>query len=375
MKLILTFALVLMTLNNFAQHKALLVTGTYTSGKSEGIYVFSINPETGDAEQVFIAKGIRNPSFLTISPDRKFVYAVEELNGGGKAGNVVSYKFNDKDGTLTRINEVPSGGDDPCYITTDNSGKWVIVGNYSSGTVTVIPASREGVLGTATSNIAHEGSSVNKDRQTSPHVHSTVLNDENNFLYVPDLGTDKVMIYSFNKKTGKLSPATTPFAASAPGTGPRHFTFSSKGNFAYLIEELTGTVTVFSVDKKTGALKSIQSISGATPGFSKFMGSADIHISPDGKFLYTSNRGDANTISIFSIHESSGKLTYITSQDVLGKNPRNFCIEPSGNFLLVANQSSDEIVIFKRDKKTGKLTDSGKRIKVPTPVCLKWVKS
>jgi 6-phosphogluconolactonase len=223
MKFILTSAIILMTLNSSAQHKALLVTGTYTSGKSEGIYVFSINPETGDAEQVFVAKGIRNPSFLVVSPDRKYVYAVEELNGGGKAGNIVSYKFNDKDGSLTRINEVPSGGDDPCYITTDNSGKWVIVGNYSSGTVTVVPVSREGVLGTATSNITHEGSSVNKDRQTSPHVHATVLNDENNFLYVPDLGTDKVMIYGFNKKTGKLSPATTPFAATTPWNRPQAF--------------------------------------------------------------------------------------------------------------------------------------------------------
>jgi 6-phosphogluconolactonase len=268
---------------------------------------------------------------------------------------------------------MPSGGDDPCYITTDKSGKWIIAGNYTSGTVSVLPV-KKGMLGPSVSRMVHEGNSINKERQNSPHVHSTVLDADNNYLYVPDLGTDKVMIYNFNKKTGILTPASYPFAAVKPGSGPRHFEFARNGRTAYLVEELTGTVTVFSVDKKSGSLQPVQSISGAKPGFIGFMGSADIHVSPDGKFLYTSNRGDANDISIFSINSENGKLTYLNSEPVKGKTPRNFCMDPSGNLLLVANQETNEIVVFTRDKNTGKLTDSGKRIAVPNTVCLKWVK-
>lgn len=357
-----------------AQQNAWLVTGTYTSGKSEGIYVFRINSVTGEASQVSIAKGIKNPSYLAVAPDLQYVYAVEEINGDGNSGKLVSYRFNKKDGSLTEQNKEPSGGDDPCYITTDKSGKWLIAGNYTSGTLSVLPINRDGIIGEPVCKITHQGSSANKERQTSPHVHATVLDAENNFLYVPDLGVDKVFIYAFNKKTGKLSPASTPFAIVKAGSGPRHLTFSDNGRYAYLAEELTGTVTVFTVDKKTGALTSIQSVSASKPGFSGFMGSADIHISPDGKFLYSSNRGDANDISIFNINAANGKLIYITSEPVLGKAPRNFCIDPSGNMLLVANQNSDEIVIFYRDKNTGRLKDSGKRISVPNPVCLKWVK-
>lgn len=369
---ILTLSL-LLTMNLSAQQYSYLVTGTYTSGKSEGIYVFRVNTATGEATQVHIAKGIKNPSFLAVSPDQEFIYSVEELNGGGNAGKIVAYRFSKKDGSLTRIIEKPSGGDDPCYITTDKSGRWIITGNYSSGTVAVHPVNKNGVLGDAVTLIRHEGNSINKDRQNSPHVHSTNLDAGNNFLYVPDLGLDKVMIYAFNRKTGSLSPASTPFAAVNAGSGPRHFEFTQNGKYAYLVEELTGTVTAFSVDKKSGALTSIQSISGARPGFSGFMGSADIHASPDGKFLYTSNRGDANDLSIFSINATNGRLTYLTSESVKGKAPRNFTIAPSGSLLLVANQESDEIVIFTRDKITGKISDSGKRIPVPNPVCLKWI--
>ena len=272
MKSFIFSILLFISLSGSSQQNAYLVTGTYTSGKSEGIYVFRINSTTGEATKVAVASGIKNPSYLAVSPDKEFIYAVEELNGDGNSGKVISYRFNKKDGSLTRIIEKPSGGDDPCYITTDKSGRWVITGNYTSGTVSVQPVNKNGVLADAVCKVQHEGSSINKERQTGPHVHSTVLNDENNFLYVPDLGADKVMIYAFNKKTGKLTPATEPFAAVKPGSGPRHLIFSENGRMAYLSEELTGTVNVFSVDTKNGAMQSIQSISGARPGFSGFMG-------------------------------------------------------------------------------------------------------
>ncbi len=363
----------LLSFSTMAQPYALLITGTYTNGKSEGIYVHRINTKTLEATQLFIAKGIKNPSFIAVSPDKKFVYAVEEVNGDGNSGRVVSYRFDKNEGTLLRINDKPSGGDDPCYIITDKSGRWVIAGNYSSGSLAVLPVSKVGELGSPVTTIRHEGKGTNSERQEKPHVHSTVLNEDNTFLYVPDLGIDRVMIYAFNKTTGALTPASSPFVSVKPGSGPRHFEFSQNGRNAYLIEELTGTVSVFAVNKQNGALNSIQSISGAKPGFNEFMGSADIHLSPDGKFLYTSNRGDANDISIFSVNGTNGKLTYVTSAPVLGKQPRNFCIDPSGNLLLAANQKTGEIVFFQRDKKTGRLTDSGKKILVPEPVCLKWV--
>ena len=362
------------TITAGAQQDYYLITGTYTSGKSEGIYVYRLNMTNGESSQVFVARGIKNPSFLVVSPDEKFVYAVEEINGNGNAGRVFSYRFNKADGSLTMVNDRPSGGDDPCYITVDTSGRWVIVGNYSSGSLSVLPVSTDGVLGEPVTRIAHSGSSINKERQAKPHVHSTVLNRENTFLYVPDLGIDKVMIYGFDNKTGNLVPAAVPYAEISPGTGPRHFDFYPGGHYAYLVGELTGTVTAFWVNKKNGSLQNLHAISTAKPRFTGFMGSADIHVSPDGKFVYASNRGDANDIAIFKTSKSGGRLSYIGSQDVLGKTPRNFTIDPTGSFLLVANQETNEIVIFNRNKKTGLLHESGKRIQVPNPVCLKWVK-
>ena len=192
-------------------------------------------------------------------------------------------------------------------------------------------------------------------------------------MFVPDLGIDKVMVYAFDVKTGKLTPAKKPFSSARAGAGPRHFDFHPSGKFAYLVEELTGAVTVFTYDAGTGALKALQTISSLPADYKGPVGSADIHVSPDGKFLYCSNRGESNTIGILSINKSNGQLEWVDHQSTLGKTPRNFNFDPTGNFLLVANQNSDEIVIFKRDKATGLLTDSGKRIKVSKPVCLKWI--
>ncbi len=350
-----------------------LIVGTYTSGKSEGIYVFRFNPENAESVSVSKATGIKNPSFLTVSPDNRFIYSVEELNGTGNSGKVVAYTFNQQDGRLNKINDQPSGGDDPCYITIDKTGKWVIVGNYSSGSLAVLPVNNDGSLGKPTSIIVHKGSSVNKDRQEKPHVHATVLSADNRFLFVPDLGTDRVMVYAFNTKTGKLTTAKKPFASARPGSGPRHFEFHPSGKYAYLMEELTGTVTAFTYDAAAGALKAFQTISSLPSDYKGPIGSADIHVSPDGKFVYASNRGESNTLAIYAVDPATGKLTYMAHQSTLGKIPRNFNLDPSGNYLLVANQNSDEIVIFKRDIETGLLTDTGKRVAVPTPVCLKWI--
>lgn len=348
-----------------------LITGTYTSGKSKGIYVHQFNSNDGSSKEIsHIA--ISNPSFIAVSPDEKFVYAVEEdADKSGKGGKVSAFSFNKQNGSLTLINQQPSGGDHPCYVSIDKTGKWVAVGNYTSGSLAILPVQANGELANTVSTIQHQGSGVNKARQNSPHVHCTIFSADNRFLFAPDLGIDKIMIYSFDEVTGKLTAAKQPFARSKGGAGPRHLCFHPSNKFAYLMEELSGTVKVFRY--RNGWLKTRQIISSMRLGDNSYAGSADIHVSPDGRFLYASNRADANTIAIFSVNQKNGKLLLVGHQSTLGKTPRNFNFDPSGDFLLVANQNSDVIVVFKRDKNTGLLTDTGNRIEVGNPVCLKWI--
>ena len=354
-----------------AQQQYYLITGTYTTGKSEGIYVYQFNSNDGTAKAISSVK-ISNPSFVAVSPDEKFVYSVEENAAkNGKEGEITAFSFNKETGRLSFLNRKPTGGDHPCYVSVDKTGRWVAAGNYSSGSLSLMPVLADGSLGTATAIIKHEGSGPNMARQTSPHVHCTFFSPDNRFLFVPDLGIDKVMIYAFDEITGKLTAAKQPFAESVPGSGPRHISFHPSNKYAYLMQELSGTVTAFKY--KNGKLKSRQIISSMPAGDTSFAGSADIHISPDGKFLYASNRAESNTIVIFSINQKNGKLSLVGHQSTLGKTPRNFNFDPTGNFLLVANQNSDAIVVFKIDKQTGLLTDTGNRIDVGKPVCLKWI--
>jgi 6-phosphogluconolactonase len=374
MKIILLFALLALTsCSNLGQNtrpaakEYYMLIGTYTSGKSEGIYVYKFNTEDGTFMPVSVAKGIKNPSFIAVSPDERHVYSVSE--GDGK-GSVTAFSFNN--GTLTTLNSQSSGGQGPCYVATDKTGKWVATGNYGSGSFAVLPIQNDGSLGAPIVTINHEGKSVNANRQEKPHVHATVFSPDNRQLLVPDLGTDKIMLYSFNEKNGTLAAPQPAFAASQPGAGPRHIDFHPSGKYVYLMEELTGTVSVFSYDEN-GKMNVVQNISSHPADYKGTIGSADIHVSPDGKFLYASNRGDANTIAIFSIDEKSGKLSSAGYQSTLGKTPRNFNFDPSGNYLLVANQNSDNIVIFKRDKKSGVLSPLQNQIEVGNPVCIKWI--
>jgi 6-phosphogluconolactonase len=348
-----------------------MLAGTYTAaGKSEGIYVYRFNSETGVATRVSsIATG--NPSFVAVSPDEKYVYAVHETDRSGLGGEISAFAFDKATGVLTFINKQPSGGDHPCYVEVDKTGKWVFAGNYSGGSLTVFPVQAGGGLEAASQIIQHTGSGADKSRQDKPHVHCTKISPDNHWLFVPDLGIDKVMIYAFNENTGRLTPGDPAFSASAPGDGPRHFTFHPNGRYAYLIEELSGYIISYRYEK--GKLTELQRISTKPAGQTGFAGSADIHVSPDGKFLYGSNRGDFNTVACYRINPSDGTLTATGNQPTLGKAPRNFNFDPSGNYLLVANQQSDEIVVFKRNKETGMLTDTGNRIAVGQPVCIKWI--
>jgi 6-phosphogluconolactonase len=345
-----------------------LLVGTYTTGKSEGIYVYRFNTVTGDFDSVSMIR-TSNPSYLAISPNQKFVYAVHENANNGKGGEVAAFLFNKEQGKLSFINQQLSGGDHPCYVSVDKTGKWISAANYTSGSLAVLPINKNGGLDSATTVIQHTGYSVNSERQQGPHVHCTVFSPDNKYLFVSDLGIDKLMVYSFDERTGNLSESNS--VLTEPGAGPRHFTFHPGNKFAYLIEELTGTISVYHYIN--GELELLQNISAQPPDYMGPVGSADIHTSPDGKFLYASNRGESNTIGIFKINQKTGWLTLEGHQSTLGKTPRNFNFDPSGNFLLVANQNSDEIVIFKVNKKTGMLTDTGKKIKVGNPVCVKWI--
>jgi 6-phosphogluconolactonase len=295
------------------------------------------------------------------------VYSVSE---GGDGKGISAFSFDNASGKLTFLNTGSAGGNGPCYISVDDKKQIVFTGNYGGGSLSATRLNADGSLSQDIQAIQHEGSSVNKSRQDKPHVHSVVLSPDNRYLLVPDLGTDRVNVY--NVEAGKpkiLTPASPAFASANPGGGPRHLTFHPNGKHAYLILEMEGAIAAF--DYKNGKLEPKQSITMLAPGFNGKVGAADIHISPDGKFLYGSNRGEANEIVIYAI-DKNGKLTYAGRQGDLINTPRNFAIDPTGNFLLVANQNGNDIVIFKRDQKTGLLTLTGKRIQVDKPVCLKF---
>lgn len=370
MKLSLTAAVFSLFLFGAPAPKYYLLIGTYDSPKSEGVYVYTFDTNDGTASELSHIK-TPNPSYLAVSPDEKFVYAVHESGKETQGGDIVALSFNKHTGALTYLNKQPSGGDHPCYVEVDKTGQWVFAGNYSSGSLSLLGVDANGGLLEHSMHLQHTGNGKDPKRQESPHVHCTKISPDNKTLFVADLGTDKVYHYDFDAKSGKLMPANDQFTPSDPGSGPRHFIFHPSNKFAYLVEELSGTVVVHTHRK--GKLTRIQRISTMPEGDKAYPGSADIQVSPDGNFLYASNRGNANTIAIYQIDKRNGTLTMNGLQSTLGKTPRNFTIDPTGKYLLIANQNSDEIVIFMRDIRTGLLTDTGKRISVGKPVCLKWV--
>lgn len=346
-----------------AQQRDLFV-GTYTSGTSKGIYVYSFNEQTGELTLRSVADSVSNPSFLALSPDMQYLYATNE-NGGAQPGEISSFSYNKKSGQLTFINKLPSSGDYPCYIT--SIGNYVIAGNYFGGTLTVNPVS-DGRIMPAVQVLHHEGKSVNAGRQEEAHVHSTILSPDKKYLFVPDLGMDEIWIYPFDKDAeNPVNESAVVRVKVAPGSGPRHLAFGQNGKFVYLMQELSGTVSVFRF--ANGNLQLLQSISSHPSNYLGELGSADIHLSPDGKFLYASNRGNSNTIAVFKV-EGTGKLKLKDIVPTKGIKPRNFAIDPSGNFLLVANQDSNNIVVFKRNPINGMLAYTGIQAQVGNPVCL-----
>jgi 6-phosphogluconolactonase len=347
----------------------LFYVGTYTSGRSEGIYLCSLDRESGEIKQLGTVKGVANPSFLAIDRHRRYLYAVNEVNvfGGKPSGAVSAFRIDAKTGMLNFINQQPSLGGGPCHLIVDDSRRFVLVANYGGGSVAVIPL-HEGGLETPVDFAQHHGPSAH---QQVPHAHCVVLDADNRYLFVPDLGLDRIMIYKFDSRGGKLTANDQPWAQLKQGAGPRHFTFHRNERWAYVINELDSTVTAFAYEKARGRLNEIQTITTIPTDFADKNYCADVHISPSGKFLYGSNRGH-NSIVVFAIDSHTGKLTFVEHVATGGKTPRNFAIDPSGRFLLAANQNSDNIVSFRIDRKEGKLTPTGPVLEIPTPVCLRF---
>ncbi len=347
-----------------------LFVGTYTSGESEGIYVYEFDAVTGDAQYVSKASGVENPSYLAISPNDKYIYAVNET-GGENGGSVSAFSFDKAEGALTFLNKKSSKGGHPCYVSVDQTGRWAFAGNYSGGSLSMLPITGDGNLQEAEAYFEHSGSSVNENRQERPHVHCTYVAPGNEHVLVADLGTDQVKSYRFNASKGELDPLEAGTYEAAPGSGPRHITFHPDGNFAYLINELNGTIEVFTFE--AGKLNKIQQISTLPENYEGAVSGADIHLSPDGKFLYASNREDLNNIVIYSVNQENGQLSYIGEQGSGGIHPRNFMIDATGQYLLVANRNTDNVVVFKRDKESGLLTKTGNELEISMPVCLKMM--
>jgi 6-phosphogluconolactonase len=344
--------------------------GTYTAKTdSRGLYSFHFDSSTGRLTAMALAAPAQDPSFLTVASNEKYLYAVNELSefNGKKSGAVTSYSLDPKSGKLTQLNQVPSGGADPCYVSFDQTGRYLLVANYTGGSVSTFPIAPDGRIGPASAFVQHTGSGPNKERQEGPHAHYIATSADNRFVFVVDLGLDEVVVYRFDPAKGSLTPNDSPFAKLAPGAGPRHMAFHPNGKFAYVLNEVNSTVTAFAYDSKSGSFSTLQTLSTIPNDFTAHNDTAEIVVHPSGKFLYASNRG-RDSIAEFTIDPAKGTLALAGDFPTQGKTPRNFALDPTGKFLLAANQESNNIVIFRIDPSSGALTAAGHFAKVPAPV-------
>jgi 6-phosphogluconolactonase len=349
--------------------------GTYTSKTdSKGIYSFHFDSGTGRLTAMAVAATTQDPSFLTVAPNEKYLYAVNELGvfDGKKSGAVTSYSLDLKAGQLSQLNQVPSGGADPCYVSFDGTGKYLLVANYSGGSVSTFPVAPDGHIEPASAFVQHTGSGPNKERQEGPHAHFIASSADNRFVFVVDLGLDEVVVYHFDPATGSLIPNHPPFAKLAPGAGPRHLAFHPNKKFAYVLSEVNSTVTAFAYDAQNGSFSTLQTLSTIPKDFKGRNDTAEILVHPSGKFLYASNRG-RDSIVEFTIDAARGTLSLAGDFSTQGKEPRNFALDPTGKFLLAANQESNNIVIFRIDQSTGALNATGEVAQIPAPVDIVFV--
>ncbi|MCS7306723.1 MAG: lactonase family protein [Thermoguttaceae bacterium] len=347
--------------------------GTYTRKTSQGIYLAELHLRAGRLELKGLAAPLANPSFLAIHPSGQWLYAVGEMGDfQGKKQGAVSALAIQPDGTLKLLNQQPSGGPGPCHLTVDPTGRYVVVANYSGGSIASLPVAEDGRLKEPVSVIQHTGSSVHPQRQQGPHAHSVHFDPTGKLVIAADLGVDKLFMYRLDLPSGKLTPHEPAWVKVDPGAGPRHFAFHPTGRFAYVINELASTITAFSYQADAGRLEPIQTVSTLPEGFTGSNTTAEVQVHPSGRFLYGSNRGH-DSLAIFAIDPATGKLTAKGHQSTQGRTPRNFGIDPTGQYLLAANQDSDNVVVFRIDAQTGQLTPTGHQIQVSMPVCVKFL--
>ncbi|KIX42165.1 lactonase family protein [Burkholderia pseudomallei] len=358
-----------------------LLVGTYTGSGSDGLYVYRFDTDSGRVSPVSSAKA-ENPSYLVASRDGRHVYAVNELPGdAGPAsvrGGVSAFDFDAKTGALKFVNRVSAQGNDPCYLSLSPDGRYLVVANYSvasdpGGSFSVFPVEATGALGAAVLNVHHEGTGPVNGRQDGAHVHSTVFSPDGKYLFVQDLGADKLYSYRYTPdgSRGLIGPTESRYTLAKAGSGPRHLVFGANGRFAYVTNELNASVDVYRYDD--GRLAHVETVPMTAPGFAGKVGGGALHLSPDGRFLYATNRGDANDIVIYAVNAADGKLTLVGRQSSLGKTPREFAIDPSGKWLIVGNQDSDSVFVFRRDIASGRLEPNPARIRIDKPVDFKFV--
>jgi 6-phosphogluconolactonase len=349
--------------------ESIAYVGSYTRpNKSQGIYAWRFHPATGKSSALGLMVETASPSFLAVHPNRKFLYAVNEISSfeGKPAGSVSAFAMDSATGRLKLLNTVSSRGDGPCHLALDPSGKWLYVANYGGGSVAEYPVHEDGTLGQASAFVQHVGSSVNRQRQAGPHAHCTVLSPDGISVYVADLGLDKIFSY----KVGGLTPNNPPYTKIAQGAGPRHLAFTPNGRYAYVMTEMTASVVAMRYEG--GKFEELQTLPTAEPAAN--LSGAEIAVHPNGKFVYSSTRG-ADTIAVFAIDADKGTLTPVERVPSGGKTPRNFAIDPTGAYLFAANQDSDNVTIFRIDAKTGRLTPTGDTLQAFAPVCVTFVQA
>jgi len=359
----------LLTINLFAQNTYVFL-GSYNRDRSaEAIQVYQLDTLSGKLVKFTSVKNVVNPSYLTVSPNGKYVYACTDTKTPN-AGSISSFEFNPAAKSLTFLNSQRSGGENPVYVTVHKSGKWIANANYTEGSVSVFPILENGKIDSIAQNFQYMDGSMHKERQTRSHVHSSVFSPQFDYVFLPDLGADKIRCYAFDENQKKpLMETKNPFTKTDLEAGPRHFTFHPNQKFGYCIEEIAGQISVYKYENENGVLNKIQRIATHTDKIKEGFESSDIHISPDGKFLYATNRGKENNIAIFSIEEN-GLLKNIGYQSTLGKHPRIFAIDESGKFLIASNVLTGNVIVFRRDSKTGLLKKVGKEIKMENVSCV-----
>lgn len=360
--------------------------GTYTGEGSKGIYLYDFDAASGALKQVGLAAEATNPSFLALTPDARFLYAVGEMETfeGKKTGAVSAFAVDAATGKLAMLNQQPSGGAGPCHVSTDGTGKIVFVANYGGGSVASFPVGDDGKLGPAGSVLQHKGKGPDPARQEAPHGHWIGPSPDNKHVLACDLGLDRVLVYKLYPSFARLAPVTPIdqdadlFSSSDslrgdvepnPGSGPRHAAFSPDGKFLYVINEMGNTMTAYKWDAKEGGLTAVQTIGTLPEGFKEGNSTAEVVVHPSGKFVYGSNRGH-DSIVAYAAEPATGKLTLVSHTTDHIKTPRNFNIDPTGKWLIAANQDSDSLVVFKIDEKTGGLTLTGEPVPAPRPVCV-----